>query len=127
VPTARRRRHLRGVARFQGPRCDIGAYEYQLLVTLVNPSSGASAGGTAVTVTGVGFPGATQVTFGGRPVTTFTIVNDTTITTVTPAGNGTVDVRVTNPARTSDVSAADQYAYLSPVPALPKAGVGPMR
>ncbi|HEV1997210.1 MAG TPA: IPT/TIG domain-containing protein, partial [Candidatus Dormibacteraeota bacterium] len=78
-------------------------------------------------LTGIGFTGASQVTFGGRAATSFTVVNDTTITAVAPPGTGTVDVRVTTPARASDVSAADQYTYLSAVPGLPKAGAGPGR
>jgi len=66
----------------------------------VVPSSGPETGGTAVTLTGTGFtadsPGPNAVTFDGVSATSIVTVNDTTITCVTPAGSGTVDVVVTN-------------------------------
>ena len=65
-------------------------------VTSVSPSSGATAGGTAITITGTDFTGATGVTIGGAAATSVTVVNATTITCVTPAGTaGAKDVIVT--------------------------------
>ncbi len=65
----------------------------------VNPASGTIAGGTAVTIKGSGFSalggnGAVNgVTFGGAPATSFVLVDDATITCVTPArAAGVVDV-----------------------------------
>lgn len=54
------------------------------VVTGVSPSSGPTAGGTNVTLTGTGFTGASSVTFGGVPATSFTVNSATQITAVTP-------------------------------------------
>ena len=82
------------------------------LVTGVGPAGGASAGGTAVTITGQFFTGASSVTFGGTGAT-FTLVDGTTITATAPAGtpNGTVDIRVTTGGGTSPIVGADRYTY----------------
>ncbi|WP_333814192.1 Ig-like domain-containing protein [Tabrizicola sp.] len=67
-------------------------------LTSVSPSTGASAGGDSVTLTGQYFSGATGVTFGGASATGVTVVNDSTITATTPAGaSGPVSVIVTTP------------------------------
>ena len=57
-------------------------------VTAISPTSGPSFGGTTVTITGTAFTGATAVDFGTTAATSFTVVNDTTITAVSPAGPG---------------------------------------
>ena len=68
-------------------------------VTSVNPSSGSTAGGTVVTITGTTFTGATSITFGGVAATSFAIVNATTITATVPAGAaGSASVIVTTPS-----------------------------
>ena len=64
-----------------------------------------------MTITGTGFTGATAVDFGTTAATNVTVVNDTTITVVSPAGTGTVDVTVTTPAGTSPTSSADQFTF----------------
>ena len=57
-----------------------------------------TAGGTSVTITGTGLLGATSVTLGGTAATTFSVVNATTITAMTPAHvAGAVSVWVTTP------------------------------
>ena len=56
-------------------------------VTSLNTTSGSTAGGTSVTLTGTGFTGATGVSFGGVNAASFTVVNDTTITATTGAGS----------------------------------------
>ena len=77
----------------------------------INPTSGPAAGGTTVTITGIGFNGATAVAFGGTAAASFTVSSATQITAVSPAGTGTVDVTVTTPNGTSTTSAADQFTY----------------
>jgi uncharacterized membrane protein YgcG len=78
----------------------------------VNPDNGAMAGGDQVVITGVGFNGATDVSFGeGNSSPLFTVDSDTHITATSPAGAGTVDVLVTNPQGTSQITPADQYTY----------------
>jgi alpha-tubulin suppressor-like RCC1 family protein len=59
------------------------------------PSEGPPAGGTAVTITGSGFTGASAVNFGSAPASSFTVESATTIKAVAPAGAETVEVRVT--------------------------------
>ena len=51
----------------------------------VSPSSGTSAGGTVVTITGEGLTGSTGVTFGGTAGTAFSVVSDSSILVTTPA------------------------------------------
>lgn len=53
-------------------------------LTSVAPTSGAS--GTTVTLTGTDFLGSTQVRFGSANATSFTVVSNTSITAVVPAG-----------------------------------------
>jgi IPT/TIG domain len=79
----------------------------------ISPSSGPSAGGTTVTITGTSFAGASSVAFGTTPAVSFSVVSSTTITAVSPPGAGTVDVIVTTPSGTSTLSPADQFTYTS--------------
>ena len=82
-------------------------------VTSVSPTSGPTAGGTSVTITGTGFTGATAVDF-GTTAATITANTGTSITATSPAGSaGTVDVTVTTPGGTSATSTADQYTYIA--------------
>ncbi|WP_413787807.1 IPT/TIG domain-containing protein [Streptomyces platensis] len=67
-------------------------------VISVSPTSGSTAGGTPVTVTGTAFTGATAVRFGATPSPSFTVSSDTQLTATTPPGTGTVQVTVTTPA-----------------------------
>ncbi|TCR03934.1 IPT/TIG domain-containing protein [Neorhizobium sp. JUb45] len=85
----------------QGTGIGIGIYAYvpaaPPTVVLVTPPTGSTVGGTAVTITGFNFTGATGVSFGGTPATSVTVVNDNTITAVSPAhAVGVVDVSVTS-------------------------------
>jgi hypothetical protein len=83
------------------------------IVTNVSPGTGLAAGGTAITITGAGFTGATGVTVGGVAATAVVVVNSNTITATTPVhAAGTVDVAVTTPKGTSAVGgAADNFVY----------------
>jgi outer membrane autotransporter protein len=65
-------------------------------VTAILPVSGPTGSGTAITISGTNFTGATAVTIGGVAATGIAIVNPTTITATTPAhAAGTVNVAVT--------------------------------
>ncbi|MGY2154529.1 IPT/TIG domain-containing protein, partial [Nocardia gipuzkoensis] len=92
------------------------SYTYVAVPTLTSvvPNSGPAAGGTTVVLTGTGFTGATAVTFGATPATSFTVNSATQITAVAPAGTGTVQVTVTAPGGTSN---GVSYTYI-PVPTL---------
>jgi large repetitive protein len=86
-------------------------------VTSLSPTSGPTAGGTSVTVTGSAFTGASSVMFGSTPATSYTVNSDTSITATVPAGNaGKVDVTVATAGGTSAVNSGDQYSYVAPPP-----------
>jgi hypothetical protein len=85
-------------------------------VSGIAPTVGPAAGGTQVTIAGSGFTSDSTVSFGTATVTP-TVVSSTELTAISPAGTGTVDVRVTNLSGTSATSTADQFTY-APVPAV---------
>lgn len=106
----------RGRTRPSGAGPDIGAVEVQMpAVTAIAPANGTA--GTVVTVTGTRFTGASAVAFGATAATSFTVVDDTTITATVPAGTGAVDVRVTNDAIQSPIVPAGTFTYnVAPTP-----------
>ena len=80
--------------------------------TGVSPSTGATNGGTPVTITGTNFYGPASVTFGGTPATDVTVVSPTEITADSPAENaGSVPVTVKTPAGGSVT--AGTFAYVT--------------
>ena len=96
-------------------------------VTGLSPAQGPVSGGTAVTITGTGFTGATAVWFGTNTSTNYTVNADTRITAVSPANpSGTVNVTVTTPGGTSALSAGDKFTY-GVVPVIPTVtGISPV-
>jgi hypothetical protein len=83
-------------------------------VMAVSPSSGPSSGGTAVTISGTGFSGATAVMFGNRQAS-FSAAGDSMVTATSPGGAaGTVDITVATPYGTSRVVPADRFTYQPP-------------
>ncbi len=91
-------------------------FRYLPTVAGLNPSNGNANGGTSVIVTGSGFTGATKVSFGSTNASKFSVVSDTKITAISPAGTGTVVVLVTTPSGTAAVTTTtvDDFTY-SPV------------
>jgi len=93
-------------------------------VTALSPTSGPSAGGTAVTITGTSFTGATAVAFGGLliPAAQFTAASDTQIVVTSPAhlpGNVSIEVLVNGVlSRPGD---ATRFTYTGTKPAQPTA------
>ncbi len=76
----------------------------------VTPASGPTAGGTAITLSGNNFTGATAVTIGGAAAGNVHVVSDTMITATTPAGTlGNKSVLVTTPGGTN--TANTLFAY----------------
>lgn len=67
----------------------------------ISPNQGSSGGGTVVTITGVNLAGATAVRFGTR-LATITSNTPTSVTVVSPSGNGAVNVTVTTAGGTSN-------------------------
>jgi len=104
-----------------------------LAIATVTPTVGRTAGGTNVTITGVGFSAGTTVSFGGAAPTNVRIVNSTTITATAPAhAPGSVDVTVSHPDGTL-ATLPDDFVFTpdpppsprpfpgTPVPGLPSA------
>lgn len=91
----------------------------------ISPTSGSELGGTTVTLSGRKLLGTNRVLVGGTSVN-FTIVNDNTITFVTPSRPvGQADVSITTVAGTDELSNA--FTYTVAVPTVtgvtPSAGV----
>jgi hypothetical protein len=83
-------------------------------IEAIAPSTGPEAGGTTVTLTGTCFTGATAVLFGDVEVTDFTVSPDgTTITVVSPAGVGLVDVAVVGSAECGTATVEDGFSYVA--------------
>ncbi|HTR88573.1 MAG TPA: IPT/TIG domain-containing protein, partial [Solirubrobacteraceae bacterium] len=83
-------------------------------VTAIAPTSGGTGGGTEVTIAGSGFEGASAVSFGATPATSFVVNSSTSITAFSPAGGlGVVDVTVTGPAGRSTLVAGDRFTYVA--------------
>jgi hypothetical protein len=81
----------------------------------VSPSSGSTAGGNSVVITGTYFSGATAVLFGSLNALSFTVNGDTSITAIPPPeAAGVVNVRVQTPSGLSNIVSADQYTFAFP-------------
>lgn len=94
-------------------------------LTGLDISTGTTAGGTVVTITGTDFDGATAVFFGDTPASSVTALDNYTIVAVAPArAAGTVDVRVRTWSGTSTVVAAGRFTYEA-APAPDVTGVSP--
>ena len=77
----------------------------------VVPNNGVAAGGTAITLSGSGFTGATALTIGGTAATSRVVVDANTITAVTPAkAAGSYDVVVTTPRGSNPTGTKFAYA-----------------
>jgi hypothetical protein len=82
-------------------------------LTAVSPTSGTTAGGDSVVLTGSGFAGATSVTIGASQAS-FSVVSGTEIDLTTPPGGaGPEDLVITGPGGTG----SGTFAY-APVPAI---------
>ncbi len=83
-------------------------------VTSISPTSGPTAGGTSVTITGTNFTSGATVEFGSTAATSVTYTSSTSLTATSPAESaGTVDITVTTAGGTSATSSADQFTYMT--------------
>ncbi|MCX6421755.1 MAG: IPT/TIG domain-containing protein [Actinobacteria bacterium] len=102
-----------------GDVTQFNAYRFAAAPTItgVSPASGSSLGGTTVTIDGANFTGATQVKFGTTPGTSLTVVSDTQITVVSPAGTGTGrGITVTGPGGSTTTAGAWDYISAATAP-----------
>ncbi len=98
--------------------------DVQPAVTGVSPNFGPSSGGTSIVITGSGFTGVTDVSFGGTDINAacpsaggcFTFEDDGTIDAQTPAETaGARDITVVNDVGTSPVNPPDdQFTWFAP-------------
>ncbi len=102
-------------------------FTYGPAVTGIAPAAGPVAGGTTLTLSGTGFTGATEVTFGVQVGSDLVVVSDTELTVTTPPtpSSGTVAVAVITPAGTSPDTLAGQFTYGPAVTGVSPAG-GPV-
>ncbi len=84
-------------------------------VSAVSPSSGPTSGGTAITITGTNFTGATTVLFGTVAATNLKVVSATQITVDSPAESaGLRNVFVETPGGKSAAGKDDLFTYVVP-------------
>jgi hypothetical protein len=85
------------------------------VIASLSPATGSTAGGDAVTIAGKYLDGATSVTFGSTPASSFSVDSPSQITAIAPASAAaTVDVRVTGPGGASEATSADRYTFTVP-------------
>ncbi|MFM7251853.1 MAG: IPT/TIG domain-containing protein, partial [Ilumatobacteraceae bacterium] len=83
------------------------------VVASLSVAVGPTTGGTTVVIDGSNLDGATAVRFGSVAATSFTVLSDSSISAVSPAGSaGTISVSVVTPGGTSSTDAlADDFTY----------------
>ena len=90
----------------------ISLYGASPVVDNLSPFTGPVAGGTAVTITGSGFTGATAVNFGAASAASFVVNSDSTITaTSAPHCPQVVSVSVTTASGTSPTTNNSYFVY----------------
>jgi hypothetical protein len=82
------------------------------VISALNPTRGAVAGGDTVTITGSGFTGTTSVKFGSTTATDFHVDSDGQITATTPPGAGAGTVNVTVTTKTGSFTGGE-FTYVS--------------
>jgi hypothetical protein len=86
-------------------------------VSGISPSTGSTAGGTSVTISGSNLRSATGITIGGNACTSPSANSDTAVTCTTPAGSaGTASVIVSTASGSS--SANTLFTYTVPAPSV---------
>ena len=85
-------------------------------VTSISPTTGTTAGGTAITITGTGFLAGATVKLGGTSASGVNVVSGTSITATAPAHSaGSVSVVVTN-TDSQNATLSNGYSYINPAP-----------
>lgn len=90
------------------------AYEAFVRVYEVSPNFGPTEGGTAVTISGVGFAEGAQVRIGALPASGVRVINDKSITAIVPPGSpGLANVTVTQSGLSDTLVGG--FAYQAPL------------
>ena len=111
---------------FTMPGVNVTLYAQWTTVTSISPTSGTLNGGTPITITGTNFTGATGATINGVPVTSFVVVNPTTITAVAPAGTTGAAKNVVVTTSTGSATGTGLYTYFATVTFNNNGGSGTM-
>lgn len=99
------------------PSFTIGTPPPPPTVSTIVPSSGPTAGGTAVTINGTNLGSTTAVTFGGAAATSFTVGSATQVTATTPVhAAGAVDVVVTTSG--GSATSTGGFTFVAPAPTI---------
>lgn len=109
-----------------GTSTETVSFYYLFAISGLSPTSGSTLGGTALTITGIGFTNASAVNFGTNVnASSFSIVSDTQITTTTPAypyQRGPIDVAVIVGSEAATSSNAEPtalyFTYYDPPPTI---------
>ena len=80
-------------------------------ISRLAPSSGSARGGTTVVIYGTHLESTALVRFNGRAATDVDVVNPDALRVISPAGAGTVNVRVTTDSGTSVPSRRTRFTY----------------
>jgi uncharacterized repeat protein (TIGR02543 family) len=92
------------------------AYTSATRVTSVSPATGSTSGGTVVEISGTNFTSSSTVVFGSTAATNVSYNSGTgKLTATSPAGTGTVNIRVTTAGSQSATDAANQFVYTATV------------
>jgi hypothetical protein len=82
------------------------------VVSHISPTFGPATGGTTVTITGMNFTNAQDVSFGGVEASNFVVNSDTQITATSPQhDSGIFDIFVANLGGTSSPNANDKFTF----------------
>jgi phospholipase C len=98
------------------PTSSADRYRFQLpppMVTSITPGTVPVAGGGVITVHGSGFTGTTAVVCGQAPASSYTVIDDSTLTVTTPAHPaGLITVWITTPGGTNASTSTSWLKYL---------------
>jgi hypothetical protein len=83
-------------------------------ITKVEPTKGSEAGAEVVTITGTSLALTQSVKFGEAAATGVEVNSETQLTAKSPAGKGTVDIKVTTPGGTNGPTVEDHFTYVPP-------------
>ncbi len=85
-------------------------------VKKLSVKKGPASGGTQLTITGTFFTYANAVSFGQVPAASFKVISQTEISATSPPNAaGLMDVTVTSPYGTSELSGRDRFRYENPI------------